>query len=448
MRLNSGLRWGLVLAATFGMTACKNNDVDPNAGVVASKGSADFSRYVAVGNSLTAGFADGGLYRSGQLNSYPNMLAGQFKLVGGGDFVQPLFSVDSANGSGYLKLVSLPTATSPFPKTVTVAPGAARGGLTANGLPLLRQFFGANQNLGVRAIKLPDVQTPGYGSVQGNPYFERLVKDPTKTYLSYVSDNIASATFFTCWMGNNDVLLYATSGGMTPISDASLFQTNYTALLNVLTANNRKGVITGIPTVTGTPFFTTVKITDVLAAVNAAVKAANPNAATIPALVIQGKNGIRASQANDLVLLTAYAAGAYNTIGSTAVGTMNGPYGLSATNPLPTQLVLDVDEVAALNTATTTFNGILKAQADAKGLAYVDPNTILDQAAKGFTQNGVAYSSAYISGGVFGLDGIHLTPAGYALIANEIIRSINAKYGSTLPAVNTSYYNRVVVQPN
>ena len=44
----------------------------------ADKGKADFTRYVAVGNSLTAGYSDGALYRSGQQNSYPAMLAEQF----------------------------------------------------------------------------------------------------------------------------------------------------------------------------------------------------------------------------------------------------------------------------------------------------------------------------------------------------------------------------------
>lgn len=443
MKLTSRLRWGLMLMATVSISACKNNDVDPNAGGTASKGTADFSRYVAVGNSLTAGYADGGLYRSGQLNSYPNILAGQFKLVGGGDFVQPLFSVDSANGSGYLKLVNL------APTIANVLPGAARGGFTTgtSPLPLLRQFLGANQNLGVPAIKMADIQTPGYGSTAGNPYFERLIKDPAKTYLSYVSDNIVNATFFTCWMGNNDALGYATTGGSSPITDATLFQTNYTALINVLTANNRKGVITGIPNVTGAPFFTTVTIPIVLATVNAAVQKATPGAPTIPALVIQGKNGIRASQNTDLLLLSAYITGEYAKIGSTAVGTKNGPYGLSATNPLPTQFVLDVDEITTLNTAITNFNSIMKAQADAKNLAYVDPNAVLSQLTPSLTQNGVTYTAQYITGGAFSLDGIHLTPAGYALIANEILRSINAKYGSTIPFVNASAYNRVVVQP-
>ena len=63
-------------------------------------GSADFSRYIAVGNSLTAGVSDGGLYREGQLSSYPNILAGQFAQVGGGEFVQPLSTEAQANRAG------------------------------------------------------------------------------------------------------------------------------------------------------------------------------------------------------------------------------------------------------------------------------------------------------------------------------------------------------------
>ena len=86
MYFQNRFRWGLVLTTLIGLNACTNNDIDPNAGtgVTPGKGSADFTKYVAVGNSLTAGFADGGLYRDGQLNSYPSILAGQFATVGGG----------------------------------------------------------------------------------------------------------------------------------------------------------------------------------------------------------------------------------------------------------------------------------------------------------------------------------------------------------------------------
>ena len=48
-----------------------------------SSGDADVSNYVAVGNSLTAGYADGALYIDGQENSFPNIMAQQFSFVGG-----------------------------------------------------------------------------------------------------------------------------------------------------------------------------------------------------------------------------------------------------------------------------------------------------------------------------------------------------------------------------
>lgn len=66
-------------------------------GGVYTSGEADFTKYVTVGNSLTAGFADGALYLDGQLNSYPNIIAGQMQLAGGGEFNQPLVN-DNTGG--------------------------------------------------------------------------------------------------------------------------------------------------------------------------------------------------------------------------------------------------------------------------------------------------------------------------------------------------------------
>lgn len=447
MKVKNRFRWGLVLTTVVGLTACTNNDIDPNAGVVTptpTKGSADFTKYVAVGNSLTAGYADGGLYRDSQLNSYPSILAGQFTTVGGGSFVQPLFTEAQAAGSGYLKLIRVPSLSDPttlITSIAQVAPGAARGGNTAGGSPLLTKFTDANQNLGVPGIRVSDILTVGYGSTQGNQYFERLVANPATTYFQYMSDNLSGATFYSCWLGNNDALGYATSGGVTPLTPADLFTTNFTAAMNKLAEGGRKGVVMGIPNIIITPYFSTITVPLAVAQINLVLN--NPSPA-ITALVIQTAQGVRATKTGDLLMIP--NALEYAKIGSTAVGTKNGPYGLSPNNPLPTQYVLDADEVTALNTAITTYNGIMKSQADAKGAAYVDPNTVLSQAATGFTQNGVSYSSSFIQGGVFSLDGIHLTPAGYALMANEIIKGINTKYGSTVPQVNPANYRRVLLQ--
>lgn len=435
-------RWSLVLTVLVGLAACTNNDIDPNAGNGAApdRGSADFTKYVAVGNSLTAGFADAGLYREGQLNAYPNILAGQFAAVGGGAFVQPLFAENRAAGSGYTKLVRVPDPANPvtlLTSLTAVAPGAARGGTTTSGDILLDKFTDANQNLGVPGIRMDQVQSQGYGSVQGgNPYFERLLANTNSTYLDYVSANLTGATFFTCWLGNNDALGYASSGGIRPATDVSIFTSNYTALINKLTENGRKGVVIGIPNIVAAPYFTVLT-----GAITARLQAAN-----IAGLAIRSKTapgGIRPSRAGDYFLLP-YAAQLVNGL-TTGLG-------LSAANPIPDSYVLDSDEVTALNSRVNEFNVILKAQADAKGLAYVDPNAILGQLTltptntAGVVINGITYSNAYIQGGVYSLDGLHLTPAGNALMANEIIKSINAKYGATIAEVNSANYRRVLLQ--
>ena len=54
-----------------------------------SSGEADFSNYVALGASFTAGFTDGALFIAGQENSFPNLLANVFANAGGGAFTQP-----------------------------------------------------------------------------------------------------------------------------------------------------------------------------------------------------------------------------------------------------------------------------------------------------------------------------------------------------------------------
>ena len=446
MHSNNTFRWGMVFSLLLGLNACTNNDVDPtvNTGPAPTKGSADFTKYVAVGNSLTAGFADGGLYRNGQLNSYPSILAGQFATVGGGSFTQPLFTEAQAAGSGYLKLIKVPSLADPttlISSLAQVAPGAVRGANSSGGA-LYTKFTDANQNLGVPGIRVADILTTGYGSTAGNSYFERLVANPASTYFQYASDNLNGATFYSCWLGNNDALGFATSGGVSPLTTVPLFTTNFTAMMNKLGEGGRKGVVVGIPNITTAPFFTTVTIPLLLAQVNAVLKPTP----LITAVVIQTATGIRASQAGDLLMLP--NATDYLNIGSTAVGTKNGPFGLSATNPLPNNLVLDTGEITSLNASITAFNGIMKAQADAKGAAYVDPNTVLTQigSADGLTQNGIKYTSSFIQGGVFSLDGIHLTPAGYALIANEIIKGINAKFGATVPQVNPASYRRVLLQ--
>src|ERR1700693_4719534 len=104
-----------ILAALILLGSCK-----PEISIIKpSKGSADFSHYIAIGNSLTAGYADGGLYLEGQQNSYPSIIAKQMLAVGGGQFRQPLFNTAQANGSGYLSLTGFNADGTPITTPVT-----------------------------------------------------------------------------------------------------------------------------------------------------------------------------------------------------------------------------------------------------------------------------------------------------------------------------------------
>jgi hypothetical protein len=56
---------------------------------------------------------------------------------------------------------------------------------------------------------------PGYGSAAGvlagaNPYYARFSTSESSTV---IDDAAATGAFFTLWIGNNDILGYASSGG-------------------------------------------------------------------------------------------------------------------------------------------------------------------------------------------------------------------------------------------
>ncbi|WP_035562686.1 hypothetical protein [Hymenobacter sp. IS2118] len=442
-----------------------------------SAGQADFSRYIAVGNSLTAGFGDNGVYREGQLQSFPAILAGQFQQVGGGNFVQPVFPEANANGSGFLRIASFTPAGTPV--LGQVAPNGVVG-LGADGrTPLLVRFTGSdNQNLGVPGIRVADIATPGYGfnnPLGFNPYFERLLaaNDP-RSYTQYVQERVATIkpTFFTNWLGNNDVLGYASSGGTAaPLSDPADFRAKYTDITNVLTAGGAKGVVITIPNVANVPLFTTVPTAAVIgqvragavpptlaAQLTAGLSLTPAQAATIRfGFFIETATGAREATAADLLLLT--SSGVINTPSTTAnpfpVGVgisitglapaqAGGLAAVAPPNALPSRFVLDAAEVAAVQARTTELNNIIKEVGQSKGLAVFDANTFFNGVARnGIVVNGVGNSAAFVSGNLFSLDGVHPTPRGYAVIANEIIKVINATYGAAVPGVDPTTYRGV-----
>jgi hypothetical protein len=71
-------KWAVLVSLTF--MACSKDDNTTTGEAPVTAGTADFSKYVALGDSFAAGYSDGALFKKGQENSYPNLLAQQFAL--------------------------------------------------------------------------------------------------------------------------------------------------------------------------------------------------------------------------------------------------------------------------------------------------------------------------------------------------------------------------------
>jgi hypothetical protein len=431
-----------ILSGLLFVAACKPEIHNPKP----SNGTANFSRFIAVGNSLTAGYSNGGLYLEGQQNSYPSIMAQQMQSVGGGVFNQPLFTEAQANGSGYLTLTGFdPKTGNPITAPVTTDL-AVRGEYNAPGFGavfLYTKYTGDIENYGVPGIKLLNITFPQYGNYNG--YFERLLPGDGSTsvlntdYLDFVTAK--PFTFFTDWLGNNDALAYATSGGAGDVlTDKTTFAQLYELSLQTLTKNGAKGVVATIPDVTSIPYFSTVTVAAINAglAANAQLTAVGLNKLYINALVSGTTYAPRLATNNDLIVLT-FPTSMIGTIVNTPYGPL--PYGVTPYTPVDNQYVLDANEIALTRDYVQSYNNTIKSQAAARGLAVFDAYTYLNNVKlNGLEVNGISLSSAYITGGLFSLDGIHLTPRGYAIIANEFIKATNSTYGSNIPLANISSY--------
>ena len=110
--------------------------------------------------------------------------------------------------------------------------------------------------------------------------------------------------------------------------------------------------------------------------------------------------------------------------------------------PIPHKYILDKAEIADIRDHVNQYNGIIMNTATVNNLAYVDMNQVMiDVGNGGIMVDGYQFTSTFVQGNTFSLDGIHLTTAGNAMVAHYFIEAINATYGATLPQVIiTDYY--------
>jgi lysophospholipase L1-like esterase len=471
----------ILSALALGFMACENDtledlrnkiNTDPEPLPELVTGSADFSNFVSVGASFTAGFTDRALFIAAQENSFPNTMAKEFAKVGGGVFNQPLTSDNFgglAAGGTRIAEPRFVFVGGPAPLESVIGPVTVGTDIVSN------NPTGPFNNLGVPGAKSFHLIAPGYGSLANfpaaaNPYAVRMTgSTPNASVLELaVAQN---PTFFTLSeIGGNDVLGYATSGGdgTNPITPTATFNFALNALVSGLTANGAKGAIGNLPNITSLPFFTTVAhnpvplSTATAGALNAGYAAYNGGIqAALGALTGTGLFTAEEAAARTIV----FAAGTNNALiiidkNLTDLGAINSafaalpkfrqatkddlilltagaiiPGGGGTAAPLSDTFVLTPEEQQEIATATNVFNASISAAANTNGLALVDLNAILEQASTtGIRFNNYNHTTNLVFGGLVSLDGVHLTARGYALMANGFLKAIDATYGTNFEA--------------
>jgi lysophospholipase L1-like esterase len=391
----------------------------------AARGSADFTRFVALGDSYGAGVESTSLNERHQQFSWPAVIARQ---AGAPDFQQPLVSFPGiGNELQLLNVVAFPPV---------IAPAAGTGQPINSTLP--RPY----NNLSVPGANVTDLTTikgnenPPQGTAQS---FARFILRGLGTP---VDQAIAQhPTFIAVWIGGNDLLGAVLSGTPKALTPVETFRTSYNAMLDKLVAGapNAGMVVGNLPTnATAVPVINTVA--PVL--INPATRqplliGGNP----VPLIADLGNGTVGPLPAGSKVLLTAsskIASGFGIPPQLAAVPPFNALPNVG--QPLADTDVLTPAEITEITNRAVAFNDIISTAAAARNIPVADIKTLFDRWSAGITVGPFVLNGAFVSGGLFSLDGFHLTDIGYTLFANEYIRTINANYDTEIPLAGLSQF--------
>ena len=402
------------LGVVVGLAACEAKDTVLGPTTI---GTGDiFHSYVAIGNSITAGYQSGGINDSTQRQSYARLLAIQ---------MGTRYRYASLAGRGC------------SPPIVNGLTGALPAGTTSTTCDL-RATSSITDVLNNVAVPGARVLDPISTSTVASNALTTFILGG-KTQVSRALD--AKPTFVSIWIGNNDVLVAGLTGLITPggpfnatfdspgiVSTEPQFEASYDAMIKQFTDSARgvKGVLIGVMQVSLVAALTPGSVIAASPAIQAGINAAtgktvfiHPNCTGSTSLIYVQK------------MLQLIAAGTLPP----AIVCQPNTAGFPA--PVGDALVLDPAEQTTLSAAINAYNAYIAAKAATIGFAYYDPNPLL----AALKANGTVpafpnlASSTATFGTVFSLDGVHPAAAGHVLIANQLVGVINTKYGTSLALV-------------
>jgi lysophospholipase L1-like esterase len=415
MKRSIHARLGALIALSALVAGCQGpcSKLDRLGGPQVLTGTVDFSSYVAVGTSISAGFQSGGLVNRHQVRSFPAIFAQQVgktvSLSGQGTFSLPVFDGDGAppllHIVSYSPLIIQPSA-SPQGNPVNVAQPTPYHNLAVPGA-LAFDFADASLY---------------YLPARGNPYFAAIIRQQGTIEQNALA---LAPTFMTFEFGANEVLGPTIQGGAAAVTTAEQFIPAVDAELDALHAADPglRIAIFNVPDVTSIPFVTTLS-------------PFTRNATTGAPLPLIGAGGLL--QQGDFLTLNASTLIATTGTGipTTGINYLN-PSVPGNGQPLPESVILRAGEAAQTRYEIAQMNDALLEESRRPYVALVDLNGLLRTiATTGLTIGQNHYTKDFVQGGLFSLDGIHPNDLAHAVICNTLIDAVNAKFGAGLQRVD------------
>ena len=353
-----------------------------------------FASYVALGNSITAGFQSGGILDSTQAESYAAILAHQA-------------------GTRYAYAGLMPPGCPP--PVVNFQTGARLGGGTSTSCNL--------RDPATITSVLNNVAVPGAAAIDPTAATSADANALTtfilggKTQVQRALE--ANPTFVSIWIGNNDVLAAALSGfAFSQPTPVDSFFAQYDRMMSDLTtgAKGLKGMLIGVVDVTVIP-----SLFPVDSLINDPTFKAEFNFAAGTNVPVNANcNGAHALVS--LEIIPAIQAGVV-------------PPGVNCATAAP--FTLDTIKQAAVSQTVAAYNAHISGAAATAGFAYLDVNPLLDT----LKAHGAIYtlpnflSATNPFGPFFTLDGVHPSALAHEYLANAMIQTINAKYSVAIDTV-------------
>lgn len=420
------LAWSAVplLALLVLLAGCEDGELlppEPEAGDL-------FARYVAIGNSITAGFQSSGINASTQSDAYPVLLAQQMGLEVGATFNIPALNTPGCP----------PPLTQLFPEPDTLGgPNAPDCALRSTPTPT------TINNVAVPSAEVIDAFSNTDPASNANALTTFILGGRTQVEAA----KQVQPTFASVWIGNNDVLNAALSGAVVEgatYTAPSTFADRYGQMIDRLaTTEVEGGVLVGIANVTLIPY-----LSPGVAFFQADQQGALPptfdvadNCAPASASGV-GESTFIPFRYSFGFLLPLAQSGTSVTLDCTDNRSLAEIYGPdNVPDAIESYSILTGQERSTLSATVQAYNDAIESEASDRGWAYVNPNTL-------FAQPDIAdqippfpdtdpTNDVPPFGPFFSLDGVHPSSAAHRLIANHIIAAINETYGTEVPDVST-----------